>query len=61
MGETTLTDTMVAVFIENVYIHENKNVEIVFRFSDLISEAAKRYGYKPEMDGFVLKHQKDKA
>lgn len=61
MGATTLTDTMVAVFIENVYIHENKNVEIVFRFTDLISEAARRYGYKPEMDGFELKHQKDKA
>ena len=52
---------MAAVFIENVYIHEDKHVEIVFRFEDMIAEAAEKCGYDPIQDGFVLKHQKNKA
>ncbi len=61
LGERQLTATMAAVFIENVYIHEDKHVEIVFRFSDIIEEAARKCGYEPKMDGFVLQHQKDKV
>ena len=61
LGETQLTAEMAAVFIENVYIHEDKHVEIVFRFEDMVAEAAEKCGYDPIKDGFVLKHQKNKA